>query len=190
MTVVLCGVGADTGNVRPVPAVDPAGRFEYVPIPEKGATSETATYGTLDCRHRDGSLADLLDGVRPASDGDWLTDPEAIRDRPVHRDPNFEALTYGEHRPGYVAKLRDLDPGDAVAFYGGFPGPETDYKHRYLFGYFTVAESPVVVEPEMDPGRKRHCWTTTPRTPTPSDSPSTATSTATTPTSPSDRARW
>ncbi|MFC7138552.1 hypothetical protein ACFQMA_01725 [Halosimplex aquaticum] len=154
MTVVLCGVGADTGNVRPVPAVDPAGRFEYVPIPEKGATSETATYGTLDCRHRDGSLADLLDGVRPASDGDWLTDPEAIRDRPVHRDPNFEALTYGEHRPGYVAKLRDLDPGDAVAFYGGFPGPETDYKHRYLFGYFTVAESPVVVEPEMDPGEK------------------------------------
>ncbi|WP_436926440.1 hypothetical protein [Halosimplex amylolyticum] len=154
MTVVLCGVGADTGNVRPVPAVDSEGRFEYVPIPEKGATAETATYGTLECRHRDESLADLLDGIRPGSDGDWITDPEAIRDRRVHRDPNFDALTYGEHRPGYVAKLRDLEPGDAVAFYGGFPGPDSAYKHRYLFGYFTVAETPAVVDPETDAGEK------------------------------------
>ncbi|WP_415380779.1 hypothetical protein [Halosimplex sp. TS25] len=154
MTVVLCGVGADTGNVRPVPRVGTDGRFEYVPIPEKGATSETATYGTLGCRHRDGPLADLLDGIRPGSDGEWITDPEAIRDRPVHRDPNFEALTYGEPRPGYVAALRALEPGDAVAFYGGFPGPDSEYKHRYLFGYFTVAESPVVVDPEADDAEK------------------------------------
>ncbi|WP_459192743.1 Nmad3 family putative nucleotide modification protein [Halosimplex sp. J119] len=154
MTVVLCGVGADTGNVRPVPRVDVEGRFEYVPIPETGATSESATYGTIDCRHRDGPLADLLDGIRPGSDGEWVTDPEAIRDQQVHRDPNFAALTYGEPRPGYVAKLRDLDPGDAVAFYGGFPSPDSAYKHRYLFGYFTVAESPVVVDPEMDAAEK------------------------------------
>ncbi|QLH77844.1 hypothetical protein HZS55_11285 [Halosimplex rubrum] len=150
MTVVLCGVGADTGNVRPVPGVDAEGRFEYVPIPEKGATAETATYGSLDCRHGEGTLADLLDGVRPGSDGEWVTEPAAIRDCSVHRDPNFEALTYGEHRPGYVAKLRELDPGDVVAFYGGFPGPDSEYKHRYLFGYFTVAEPPVVLDPETD----------------------------------------
>ncbi|MFB6139611.1 MAG: hypothetical protein ABEJ26_04155 [Halosimplex sp.] len=150
MTVVCCGVGADTGNVRPVPRIDAEGRFEYVPIPEKGATSETATYGSLERRHGEGSLADLLDGVRPGSDGDWITDAAAIRDQPVHRDPNFEALTYGEHRPGYVAKLRALEPGDVVAFYGGFPGPDSEYKHRYLFGSFTVAEAPVVLEPGAD----------------------------------------
>ncbi|WP_123538770.1 Nmad3 family putative nucleotide modification protein [Halosimplex salinum] len=155
MTVVLCGVGADTGNVRPVPAVDAAGRFEYVPIPEKGATAEPATYGTLDQRSGGGTLADLLDGIRPGSDGDWIADPAAVRERCVHRDPNFEALTYGEHRPGYVAKLRDLEPGDVVAFYGGFPGPESTYKHRYLFGYFTVREPPTVVEPGMDHEAKR-----------------------------------
>ncbi|WP_436932651.1 hypothetical protein [Halosimplex halobium] len=149
MTVVCCGVGADTGNVRPVPGVDAEGRFEYVPIPEKGATTETATYGSLDRRHGEGTLADLLDGVRPGSDGEWVTDPAAVREQPVHRDPNLAALTYGEHRPGYVAKLRELEPGDIVAFYGGFPGPDSDYKHRYLFGYFTVAESPVVLDPSM-----------------------------------------
>jgi len=155
VTVVLCGVGADTGNVRPVPAVDADGQFEYVPIPEKGATAESATYGSLTQRSGDGPLADLLDGVRPASDGDWVTDAAAVRDQPVHRDPNFDALTYGEHRPGYVAKLRSLEGGDVVAFYGGFPGPDSAYKHRYLFGYFTVAETPTVVEPEMDHGEKR-----------------------------------
>jgi hypothetical protein len=150
MTVVLCGVGADTGNVRPVPRVDAAGRFEYVPIPEKGATTETATYGELPARTTDGVLADLLDRIRPGSDGDWCTDPSAIAARSVHRDPNLEALTYGEHRPPYVAALAALDPGDVVAFYGGFRGPDTDVKHRYLFGYFTVDANPVVLDPGMD----------------------------------------
>ncbi|PSQ06366.1 hypothetical protein BRC95_05785 [Halobacteriales archaeon QS_5_68_33] len=114
MTVVLCGVGADTGNVRPVPGVDAEGRFEYVPIPEKGATTETATYGSIPCRHRDGVLADLLDGVRPGSEGEWLTDGAAIRDQPVQA-----------------------------------------YKHRYLFGCFTVAEAPTVLDPDMAREDKR-----------------------------------
>ena len=155
MTVVLCGVGADTGNVRPVPAVDADGRFEYVPIPEKGATSETATYGSLDQRHGDGTLAELLDSVRPNSTGDWLTDPAAISDQPVHHDPNLDALTYGEHRPGYVSRLRDLEPGEVVGFYAGFPGPDSEYKHRYLFGYFTVAATPEILDPEMADEDKR-----------------------------------
>jgi hypothetical protein len=155
VTVVLCGVGADTGNVRPVPRVDADGRVEYVPIPEKGATSETATYGTIGQRFGDGVLADLIDGVRPNSDGEWVTDSAAVRDQPVHHDPNLEALTYGEHRPGYVTKLRDLTPGDVVAFYGGFPSADSEYKHRYLFGYFTVADRPTVLDPGMDLAEKR-----------------------------------
>ncbi|MFC6954247.1 hypothetical protein [Halorubellus litoreus] len=150
MTVVLCGVGADTGNVRPVPRVDDAGRFEYVPIPEKGATTEPATYGSLPRRHGDGSLASLIDGIRPGSEGDWVTDAADVEDHAVHRDPNLDALTYGEHRPPYVSTLAALDAGDVVAFYGGFRGPENDLKHRYLFGYLTVAASPTVLQPGMD----------------------------------------
>jgi hypothetical protein len=154
VTTVLCGVGGDTGNVRPVPQVDSQGRVEYLPIPEKGPTDGAATYGDLPQRHGDGTLADLLAGVRPNSDGSWITDADDIRDQPVHRDPNFAALTYGEHRPGYVTLLRELSAGDVVGFYGGFPGPETEYKHRYLFGYFTVAAEPLVLEPGMSTSRK------------------------------------
>lgn len=149
MTVLLCGVAGDTGNVRPVPAVDEAGRVEYVPIPEKGPTSETATYGSLPRRHGDGVLADRLTGVRPNSEGAWL-EGAALRDQPVHRDPNLDALTYGEHRPGYVAALRELEPGDAVGFYAGFPTPDSEYKHRHLFGWFEVAEHPTVLSPDDD----------------------------------------
>lgn len=154
MTVVLCGVGADTGNVRPVPAVDVEGRFEYVPIPEKGATAETATFGSIARRHGEGSLATLLDGVRPGSDGEWVTDPDAVASSAVHHDPNLDALTYGEHRPGYVNRLATLDPGDVVAFYAGFRSATSTFKHRYLFGYFTVADDPVRLTPEMDRAEK------------------------------------
>jgi hypothetical protein len=148
VTVVLCGVAGDTGNVRPVPAVDEAGRVEYVPIPEKGATAETATYGSLPRRHGDGVLADLLTGVRPGSEGTWLAGDD-LRACPVHRDPNLDALTYGEHRPGYVAALRDLSPGDAVGFYAGFPTPDSAYKHRHLFAWFEVAGPPTVLSPDL-----------------------------------------
>ena len=150
MTVVLCGVGGDTGNVRPVPAVDADGRVEYVPIPEKGPTVATATYGSIPRQHGDGVLADLLDAVRPNSEGEWHTGA-TVATQVVHRDPNLDALSYGEHRPGYVAALRELDPGDAVGFYGGFTTPDSGYKHRHLFGWFEVAAPPTVLAPDDDP---------------------------------------
>jgi hypothetical protein len=153
VTVLLCGVGADTGNVEPVPAVDAAGRFEYVPIPEKGPAPGAPTYGELPQRFGEGTLADLVDRVRPNSTGSWIADPDAVRARPVHRDPNFAALTYGEHRPGYVQGLIDLDPGDVVAFYTGLRAPDTGEKHRYVIGHFELA-SPVVVLPPDRPRRQ------------------------------------
>lgn len=162
MTVVLCGVGADTGNVRPVPRVGADGSFEYVPIPEKGPTTETDSYGSLSKRTGAGSLADDLAAVRPGSTGEWLSDADRVRDHPVHRDPNFAALTYGEHRPGYVAMLRDLAPGDVVGFYAGFRGPDSPEKHRYLFGSFTVAADPVVLDPEMSHEEKANLLAATP----------------------------
>ena len=143
MTIVLCGVGADAGNVAPALSVGPDGAFDYVPIPEKCATTERATYGSL--HGRDGApLADLIDRLEATADGRDGTRPEVIEHHPVHRDPNFAALTYGEHRPAYVARLRDLDPDDAVAFYTGFRKEGDGPKRRYLMGYFTVAAVTVV----------------------------------------------
>jgi hypothetical protein len=153
MTVALIGVGADTTNAAPTPPVYPDGTFEYVPIPEalgSEGTAETATFGSRPLRHGEGSLADALDSVTPRpTDGPTLRG-QALADWPLHHDPNFEALTYGEttSRPAYTKLLASLEPGDAVAFYTGLCDGDPDgdacnrqgYSHRYLIGYFTVRE--------------------------------------------------
>jgi hypothetical protein len=152
VTVVFCGVAGDSTNVDPVPAVDRAGRFDYVPIPEKCETAETATYGRLPCRHGDGVLADRLDRIY-TREGAWSDDTGRIRSHPVHHDPNFDRLTYGEHRPGYVNRLRELGPGDAVAFYSGLRHPDDGYLNRYLLGWLAV-DRVDVVDPDADPDER------------------------------------
>ncbi|MFW5929814.1 MAG: hypothetical protein ACOCT0_05280, partial [Halobacteriota archaeon] len=132
MTVVLSGVAADTTNVRPTPAVDEEGGFDYVPIPERSrdATVETESYGSWEVR--DGVAADHVDVVRPRGDGSLVVRGDEVRGWPLHHDPNFEALTYGERRPAYTALLRELDPGDAVVFYTGLRSGGR--RHRYVIG--------------------------------------------------------
>jgi len=144
--IALLGVGADSTNAAPTPPVDDDGRFEYVPIPEKEGpegTAETATYGSTPLRHREGTMADYLETIRPRPGAD---DPaeytgEQLAAWPLHHDPNFEALTYGEttSRPAYTSLLCRLADGDGVAFYTGL-SDGSGYRHRYLVGYFTVSE--------------------------------------------------
>lgn len=144
MTVALLGIGADSTNAAPTPPVYPDGTFEYVPIPEArgpDGTTETRTYGTVSLRHAEGTMADYLTSITPRpGDGPTLTG-DALAAWPLHHDPNFEGLTYGEttSRGSYTTLLRTLDPGDAVAFYTGLRGPDADYRHRYVIGWFTVA---------------------------------------------------
>jgi hypothetical protein len=156
MTVVLVGVGADSGNVRPRPTLGPGGRFEYIPIPEKSrATAESRTFGSIQQRTGEGSLADLLEGIRPHGNAAWRTDDETIRGWPVHYDPNFSALTYGEGGKDQNARAieANLAEGDILGFYTGL---DTGGRmHRYLFGYFTVAGAPVVVDEDTDEQRRR-----------------------------------
>jgi hypothetical protein len=155
MAVVLVGVGADSGNVDPVPQLGEERRFEYVPIPEKSTeTTETRTLGSMPQRYGDGSLADLVDGIRYNSEGDWIRDDEVVRNHPVHYDPNLEDLTYGEGgKDQNVGAIADhLGEGDALAFYTGL---ETEGRmHRYVFGYFTLASDPIIITPETDEERK------------------------------------
>lgn len=140
MTVVLVGVGADSTNATPVPPVSPDGRFEYVPIPESEPTTETDTYGTVPARHGDETLAGVLDAIDPTGGGAHSVSGPALADWPLHHDPNFAALTYGESpsRPAYTRVLGSLDPGDCLAFYTGLAADGAEYTHRYLIGYFTV----------------------------------------------------
>ena len=152
MTVVLAGIGADTTNVGALGPLSEDGTFEYVPIPEKTReTTETATFGTWTLR--DGRTAATLTNrvrPRPIAEPDVVLRDEALAAWPVHHDPNFEALTYGEHRYGYVAALETLEPGDVVGFYAGLRRREDGRAHRYLIGSMTV-DAVEVITPEMDP---------------------------------------
>ncbi len=160
MTVVFAGVGADDTNVGAHAPLYDDGRFEYVPIPEKTAdTDETVTLGDRDFRYDDRTAADLTDRIDPYPEDDDVpvVRDEAVADWPLHRDPNLEALTYGEHRAGfgaYVQRLRRLEPGDVVAFYTSLVPESGGRKHRYLVGYFTVDRLDVL-DPEDPPERRR-----------------------------------
>lgn len=137
--IVLSGVAADTTNASPTPHLYDDGGFDYIPIPEtaRDATIETRTYA--DVPTRDGTAADYLDTIYPGG-GDEAVEGEALADFPVHHDPNFEALTYGERRPAYVERLKRLDEGDAIVFYTGLIDGSSDAPHRYAIGYFVVED--------------------------------------------------
>ncbi|MDQ2049726.1 hypothetical protein RBH26_04440 [Natronolimnohabitans sp. A-GB9] len=152
MTVVLAGVGADSTNLGTLAPLYDDGRFEYVPIPEKTSeTDESETLGSWNLRAADGTAADLTNRItpQPIGDDECRLTGEDLASWPLHRDPNFAALTYGEHRTsGYVSRLRALEPGDVVGFYAGLRRPGGERAHRYLIGYFTVDRVDVVT-PEM-----------------------------------------
>ncbi|MCU4925194.1 hypothetical protein OB905_04225 [Halobacteria archaeon AArc-dxtr1] len=156
MTVVLAGVGADSTNLGALGRLDD-GVFDYIPIPEKTQrTTESATLGSWPLRTEDGVAADLTSRItpQPIHDGETAVTGSALADWPFHRDPNFEALSYGEHRTsGYVSRLRTLEPGDAVGFYVGLRDP-AGRAHRYLIGYFTV-DAVDVIEPETSIDERR-----------------------------------
>ena len=159
MTVVLAGVGADTTNLGALAPLYDDGTFEYVPIPEKtDATRETETLGSWRFRYDDRVAADLTTRItpQPVRDGTQAVSGAALESWPVHHDPNFEALTYGEHRTsGYVSRLRSLEPGDVVGFYAGLRRPDGERAHRYLIGYFTVNEVAVIGPETPEAERER-----------------------------------
>lgn len=145
MTVALLGIGADSTNASPTPPVLEDGRFEYIPIPESQGpmgTTETLTFGSAPLRHHEGKMADYLDTITPEWGGDERLRTDDLADWPLHHDPNFDALTYGEtnSRGAYTKLLLSLDSGDLVAFYTGLQSESGGARHRYVIGYFTVNE--------------------------------------------------
>ncbi len=87
-------------------------------------------------------MAEYLDYIQPQPNKNKKITGERLANWPLHYDPNFEALTYGETitRRSYTKILLNLKEGDIVAFYTGLRGKEADYTHRYIIGYFTVNE--------------------------------------------------
>jgi len=143
MTVALVGVGADTTNADPVAPLYEDGTFEFIPAPAPGGrsgTSEPRTFGNARLRHRDGTMADYLDHITPmGSDGPEIEGLQ-LEKWPLHYNPNLVSLTYGEHgdRGEYADVLRELEAGDAVAFYSVLEPEGGGGKHRYLVAHFGV----------------------------------------------------
>jgi hypothetical protein len=143
MTVALLGVGADSTNSSPTPPVYADDRFEYIPIPESRGpegTTDRRTFRNSRLRQRDAPMAASLDYIRPGGNQGEKYTGDRLAEWPLHHDPNFEALTYGEttSRGSYTKVIRSLSEGDIVAFYTGLRGDDTRYTHRYVIGYFTV----------------------------------------------------
>lgn len=140
---MLIGVGADTDHVEPPLELTSEGRFDYIPIPESYPTTETMTFGNWELTHRGCTAAEYVEGIRPkGEDGEWIRNPEDISSHPVHHDPNFEAMTFGDRRGGggKGATIADnLEQDDILGFYTGMrEGPVDDNLNRYLYGFMTV----------------------------------------------------
>jgi hypothetical protein len=164
--VTLVGVGGDSTNIRPVPNLVDTDTFDYIPIPETWLTADQCTYGEFSLESQGMSqtdkttsnrvAADEIDAIRPfGSDGEWINDAKQIANHPMHYDPNFEELTFGDKRGrgGRGSDLAALNPGDVLGFYTGIEDGEG--KNRYIWGYFTVREVADLQGVDTDYYRKR-----------------------------------
>jgi hypothetical protein len=120
--------------------VDVEGRFVYVPIPEGRGT---IFHPGLDRRY--GEMLPALHRFCREHDCDLWGDlrfPQVLLDQPMHLDPDFECLTYGDvgaRRGAGMAKMAD---GDLLVFYGGL-SPVHSCGHRLIYalmGMYVVQE--------------------------------------------------
>ena len=96
--------------------VDPVSKqFVYVPIPEKQEPLRNLV------RPYD-EIVPALASFSKASDlanNPATALPANLLGRPMHLDPDFQHLTYGDNGANRGAKLKSFDRGDLVVFYAG-----------------------------------------------------------------------
>lgn len=140
MKALLVRIGVDQAYGGWNAPVDADGRFVYVPIPEGGRRSYhpglERRYGEVlpalqrFCREHDCVLS-----------GD-LRFPGGLLNHPMHLDPDFECLTYGDDGMRRGAQMAKMVEGDLVVFYGGLrPIHRCEDKLIYaLMGMYIVQE--------------------------------------------------
>jgi hypothetical protein len=154
MRAILIRVGADntSGGGQWLGPVDPgSGRFVYVPIPEN--THEFYA----GCERRFDEVANpllqfLIDSR--VADGYWGTRLRRKRGLPMHLDPDFEFLTYGDVGERRGRDLSSFDSGDLVVFYSGLrpirPAAELLYA---VVGLYVIDD--IVFAPSVEDSRRR-----------------------------------
>jgi hypothetical protein len=132
--------------------VDPhSGEFVYVPIAE-----DVGTHFHPGQRHGYDEVLPVLESFCRGCGRDLLADlhfPSALMHHPMHLDPDFDHLTYGDIGSHRGAGMKGMLEGDLIAFYGGFR-PVRPCGHRLLYammGLYVVRE--VVSVDSVSPSR-------------------------------------
>jgi hypothetical protein len=140
MKGLLVRIGVDQAYGGWNAPVDGDGRFVYVPIPEKLGTP---FHPGLERRF--GEVLPALNRFCEEHDCDLCRDlafPDELLHHPMHLDPDFECLTYGDVGGRRGAGMVGMDDGDLLVFYGGLrPVHECDHRLIYaLLGFYVVKE--------------------------------------------------
>ncbi len=128
MTGLMVRIGADRsagGGYWNGPVDSNTGRFVYVPIPEQQAQHP--------------GLKTLYEALAPDLKAFGRPLPEYLRLQPMHLDPDFVHLTYGD-RGGKAKQLEThLTAGDFIAFYAGLEDVHGARELVYaIVGFFVV----------------------------------------------------
>src|SRR3954470_21857290 len=116
-TVLLVRVGVDHSAGGWNAPVGADGSFVYVPIPEPVGTPARANLG-----HAYRELSAVLDRFCVDRQLDLTEDlkfPAPLWDRPMHLDPDFSQLTYGDVGNRRGARMASMSAGDVLVFYAG-----------------------------------------------------------------------
>lgn len=140
MKALLVRIGVDQAYGGWNAPVDAEGRFVYVPIPE---TIGTSFHPGLERRY--GEVLPALQRFCDQNGCDVFADlrfPRELLENPMHLDPDFECLTYGDVGDRRGAEMADMDAGDLLVFYGGLrPVHRCEHKLIYaLMGLYVVKE--------------------------------------------------
>ena len=139
MEAILVRIGADHSYGGWNAPADPVSRrFVYVPIPEGG----TPRFHRR-CKR---TYREILPSLSGFASEFGLTLPEigwppGLRTRPMHLDPDFEELTYGDSGNRRGSAIRKLARGSLLVFYSGLKSIRPDDRLIYaLVGMYVVDE--------------------------------------------------
>lgn len=140
MKALLVRIGVDQAYGGWNAPVDAEGRFVYVPLPESPGTRFHP--GLERCY---GEVLPALQRFCEEHDCDLCGDlrfPQELLERPMHLDPDFECLTYGDAGGRRGAGMVGMCAGDVLVFYGGLR-PVHPCEHRLIYalmGMYVVKE--------------------------------------------------
>jgi hypothetical protein len=140
MKALLVRIGIDQESGGWNAPVDAAGRFVYVPIPEKLGTP---FHPGLERRYNEMLPAlERFCGEHNCELYEDLRFPQELTHNPMHLDPDFEKLTYGDVGSRRGAEMAKMSEGDLLVFYGGLR-PSYRCEHRLIYalmGMYFVQE--------------------------------------------------